>query len=106
MKTIEKQLCPLCKTNEAEYVTKISSQLNLVAKHFNCEDCTEFVVSTDAEEELKTMVFDEHLKEFSESAKRAALKDHILFIEMRPGPDSGVCSTQVLRSLLGEKGLL
>ena len=99
MKTIEKQLCPLCEKHQAEIEHK-----GFDFKFFKCPNCTEFIIVTNAEECLKT-AFPDHLASISDLAKTAA-QGYIVIIEKHPpGPNAGFSAERVLRSSLAKYNL-
>lgn len=99
MKPLEDQTCPLCqkaaKFRLADYDNR---------KHFLCDHCTEFQISTGAEKRLAESI-PEWRSQYSEMAKRAK-DDHVLVITLPSGPkQEGVANPALVGAYVLRKDL-
>ena len=90
MNSVSKQSCPLC--NHVSQFELIDGNLR---KHFKCQTCNEFVITTNAEKHPTMLLA--NVPEGLSAKSRKAPKDHILDISVRAGE---IYAAHVLRSSL------
>lgn len=93
MKTIQKQLCPLCEKHQAEFV--LTDWDN--RKHFKCSSCTEFEIAIDAEKRIST-VFPDWREECIRMAKKTPEGFILEITTLLPGENSDLQAVHVPRT--------